>query len=246
MIAKPKKSRILSLTIIEKAIAAIEDKPEIDGQVSGNVATFNLYDLKGYYNQIQDELDYLFTKRKADLVKINRLYITRERIYRILNPTIYLNAYTEKRANDAIYINANVGFIDEKGKVKNVVVFMGKSEETDLEKLKIKIESDRDFIHNAKRKVIEKLLTKIKIPEYNFQMEDNRRTRRMDAVPELNWFAEMAMEDMEMYLESANIESLGNDSEKLKKALEYTHSLMEDFIKEFYAYKTDEGAQSSL
>ena len=246
MIAKPKKSRILSLTIIEKAIAAIEDKPETDDQVWHNVREFDLYDLQSYYQQIQEELDYQFNKRKADLVKINRLYITRERLYRILNPTIYLNAYTEKRANDAIYINANVGFIDEKGKVKNVVVFMGKSEETDLEKLKEMIESDTDFIQSAKRKVIEKLVSKIKIPEYNYQMEVDRRNHKMDAIPELNWLASMSLEDMELYLQSADINSLGDDPEKLKNALKYTHTLMEYFIHDFYAYKTDKGAQSEL
>ncbi|MBN8838453.1 MAG: hypothetical protein J0I09_14415 [Sphingobacteriia bacterium] len=246
MIAKPKKSRILSLTIIEKAIAAIDDKPETDQQVWNNVREFDLHDLLGYYQEIEKELDYQFNKRKADLVKINRLYITRERLYRILNPTIYLNAYTEKRANDAIYINANVGFIDEKGKVKNVVVFMGKSEETNLEKLKEKIESDKDFIQSAKRKVIEKLLSKIKIPEYNFQIEEDRRNRRMDAVPELSWLASIALEDMELYLQDADINSLGNDPEKLKKELVHTHELMKEFIEDFYQYKNDKWAQSAL
>ncbi len=246
MIAKPKKTRILSLTIIEKAIAAIEDKPETDDQVWHNIREFGLFDLIGYYNQIQDELDYQFERRKADLVKINKLYITRERIYRILNPTIYLNAYTEKRANDAIYINANVGFIDEKGKVKNVVVFMGKSEETNLEKLKEMIESDTAFIQSAKRKVIEKLVSKIKIPEFNYQLESDRRSRKMDVIPELNFFANIALEDMEIYLESADIDALGNDPEKLKKALENTHFMMKEFIKEFYAYKTDIAAKSTI
>ena len=100
------------------------------------------------------ELKYVAEKRNSDLERINKLYITRERIYRILNPTIYLNAYTEKRANDAIYINANVGFIDEKGKVKNVVVFMGKSIETNMDVLRNKIENDHQFIESAKKKVL--------------------------------------------------------------------------------------------
>ena len=141
MISKPKKTRVLSLSIIEKAIDAIKDVAELDQQVYQNVSTYDLGNVLCYYEEIVKELNYVAEKRNSDLERINKLYITRERIYRILNPTIYLNAYTEKRANDAIYINANVGFIDEKGKVKNVVVFMGKSIETNMDVLRNKIEN---------------------------------------------------------------------------------------------------------
>ncbi len=186
MIAKPKKSRVLSLSIIEKAIDAIKDNAELDQQVYKNVTTYSLHDVLGYYEEVVKELEYSTQKRKEDLERINKLYITRERLYRILNPTIYLNAYKEKRANDALYINANVGFIDEKGKVKNVVVFMGKSEETNLETLKRKIEDDPQFIENAKKKVIEKLLTKINIPAFSSDAQDTRRIHKLDTVPEFN------------------------------------------------------------
>ena len=186
MISKPKKTRVLSLSIIEKAIDAIKDVAELDQQVYQNVSTYDLGNVLCYYEEIVKELKYVAEKRNSDLERINKLYITRERIYRILNPTIYLNAYTEKRANDAIYINANVGFIDEKGKVKNVVVFMGKSIETNMDVLRNKIENDHQFIESAKKKVIEKLLTKVDIPDINSEAQNTRRVHRLDAIPEFN------------------------------------------------------------
>ena len=186
MISKPKKTRVLSLSIIEKAINAIKDVAELDQQVYQNVSTYNLGNVLSYYEEIVKELNYVAEKRNSDLERINKLYITKERIYRILNPTIYLNAYTEKRANDAIYINANVGFIDEKGKVKNVVVFMGKSLETNMDVLRNKIENDHQFIESAKKKVIEKLLTKVDIPDINSEAQNTRRYHRLDAIPEFN------------------------------------------------------------
>jgi uncharacterized linocin/CFP29 family protein len=136
MISKPKKTRVLSLSIIDKAMKAINDVGEIDEQVKDNISRYNLTKVYDYYNDVVEELNYTYQERKDDFERINHLYLLRERLYRIINPTIYLNAYMEKRANDALYINANVGFIDENGKVKNVVVFMGKSEETDLKILK--------------------------------------------------------------------------------------------------------------
>jgi hypothetical protein len=87
-----------------------------------------------------------------------------------------LNAYKEKRANDALYINANVGFIDENGKVKNVVVFMGKSEETNLEVLKKKIENDLSYIDSVKAKVIEKLLSKVNLDDMT--IKNSKITRK--------------------------------------------------------------------
>jgi hypothetical protein len=196
MISKPKKTRVLSLSIIEKAIDAIKDVAELDQQVYQNVSTYDLGNVLCYYEEIVKELNYVAEKRNSDLERINKLYITRERIYRILNPTIYLNAYTEKRANDAIYINANVGFIDEKGKVKNVVVFMGKSNETNMDVLKNKIENDHQFIESAKKKVIEKLLTKVDIPDINSEAQNTRRYHRLDAIPEFNKKTETIVEFM--------------------------------------------------
>ena len=218
MISKPKKTRVLSLSIIEKAIDAIKDVAELDQQVYQNVSTYDLGNVLCYYEEIVKELKYVAEKRNSDLERINKLYITRERIYRILNPTIYLNAYTEKRANDAIYINANVGFIDEKGKVKNVVVFMGKSIETNMDVLRNKIENDHQFIESAKKKVIEKLLTKVDIPDINSDAQNTRRVHRLDAIPEFNKTTEAIVKIMRKRydkLKSKETTIKRNDSDSL-------------------------------
>jgi len=218
MISKPKKTRVLSLSIIEKAIDAIKDVAELDQQVYQNVSTYDLGNVLCYYEEIVKELKYVAEKRNSDLERINKLYITRERIYRILNPTIYLNAYTEKRANDAIYINANVGFIDEKGKVKNVVVFMGKSIETNMYVLRNKIENDHQFIESAKKKVIEKLLTKVDIPDINSDAQNTRRVHRLDAIPEFNKTTEAIVKIMRKRydkLKSKETTIKRNDSDSL-------------------------------
>ena len=218
MISKPKKTRVLSLSIIEKAIDAIKDVAELDQQVYQNVSTYDLGNVLCYYEEIVKELKYVAEKRNSDLERINKLYITRERIYRILNPTIYLNAYSEKRANDAIYINANVGFIDEKGKVKNVVVFMGKSLETNMDVLRNKIENDHQFIESAKKKVIEKLLTKVDIPDINSDAQNTRRVHRLDAIPEFNKTTEAIVKIMRKRydkLKSKETTIKRNDSDSL-------------------------------
>jgi hypothetical protein len=176
MISKPKKTRVLSLSIIDKAMKAINDVGEIDEQVKDNIVRYNLKKVYEYYNEVVEELNHTFQDNKFELEKINHLYLFRERLYRIINPTIYLNAYKEKRANDALYINANVGFIDENGKVKNVVVFMGKSEETNLEVLKKKIENDLSYIDSVKAKVIEKLLSKVNLDDMT--IKNSKITRK--------------------------------------------------------------------
>jgi hypothetical protein len=176
MISKPKKTRVLSLSIIDKAMKAINDVGEIDEQVKDNIVRYNLKKVYEYYNEVVEELNHTFQDNKFELEKINHLYLLRERLYRIINPTIYLNAYKEKRANDALYINANVGFIDENGKVKNVVVFMGKSEETNLDVLKKKIENDLSYIDSVKAKVIEKLLSKVNLEDMT--IKNSKITRK--------------------------------------------------------------------
>ena len=176
MISKTKKTRVLSLSIIDKAMKAINDVGEIDEQVKDNIVRYNLKKVYEYYNEVVEELNHTFHDNKFELEKINHLYLLRERLYRIINPTIYLNAYKEKRANDALYINANVGFIDENGKVKNVVVFMGKSEETNLDVLKKKIENDLSYIDSVKAKVIEKLLSKVNLDDMT--IKNSKITRK--------------------------------------------------------------------
>lgn len=237
MITKPKKTRILSLSIIEKAIQAIEENPMDRVELLAIAGRYNMMNVFDYYDETISELDYEFKKRKADFEKINKLYITRERLYRILNPTIYLNAYKEKRANDAIYINANVGFIDEKGKVKNVVVFMGKSDETDLERLKQKIESDKSFIEDAKQKVIGKLLTKIEVPEVNYAQNSNRRRLRLHIKPELNLVSESMLKKMKALVNDIDVQKDSNDLESLKKSLSAAKMTMSKFLASLEYYK---------
>jgi hypothetical protein len=229
MIAKPKKTRVLSLSIIQNAIEAIEETGEIDDQVKSNVEKYNLGMILDYYDDTVEELKYYYQKRKADLVKINELYITRERLYRILNPTIYLNAYKEKRASDALYINANVGFIDEKGKVKNVVVFMGKADETNLEKLKKKIEKDSKFIEDAKKKVIEKLVSKVNIPSNDdLRRNWNKRHLKKDAKPEFNKMSEILLDKMKKLVEKVGSQNeIAQQDQKKSEAL----ILIKQFLK---------------
>lgn len=237
MISKPKKTRILSLSIIDKAIQAIEEKPADRLELLNTARKYNMDKVFEYYDETINELEYEFKKRKADFEKINTLYITRERLYRILNPTIYLNAYKEKRANDAIYINANVGFIDDKGKVKNVVVFMGKSAETDLGLLKQKIESDESFIEDAKQKVIEKLLTKIEIPELNFSENSNRRRLKLDVKPELNLISESMLKKMKGIVQEIDVQKESNDPQILKKSLGAAQILISKFLDSLEEFK---------
>jgi hypothetical protein len=161
MISKPKKTRVLSLSIIDKAMKAINDVGEIDEQVKDNIFRYNLKKVYEYYNEVVEELNHTFQDNKFELEKINHLYLLRERLYRIINPTIYLNAYKEKRANDALYINANVGFI---------------SEETNLEVLKKKIENDLSYIDSVKAKVIEKLLSKVNLDDMT--IKNSKITRK--------------------------------------------------------------------
>lgn len=218
----PKKTRILSVSIVEKAIAAIEARPEIDEEVLDNVRKYGLQPLLDYYRETTEELSYQFDRRKIELTKINDLFITRERVFRILKPTIYLNAYKEKRANDAIYINANVGFIDEKGKVKNVVVFMGKSDESSLERLQKKIETDGKFLEDAKKKVIEKLMGKIKIPHFSKEDENRRRDHKSDIIPEMSTPAEIALHHMAQFVKKVD----GGEKKSLQEAVVFMKQVL--------------------
>lgn len=228
---KVKKTRILSLSIIEKAIQAIEDTPDDMRDLLDVAIKYQRVDLFHYYKDVVEELKYLFERRKSDFIKINQLFITRERLHRVLNPTIYLNAYKEKRANDALYINANVGFIDEKGKVKNVVVFMGKSEITDLNLLKEKIESDTKFIEEAKNQVFKKLADKIQIPEFDIQENDARRQYHLDVVPEFNKQQQRIMKTLRKAVNNLDKHKEAKDEEREKKSIESVILLTRSLLK---------------
>jgi hypothetical protein len=226
-----KKTRILSLSIIEKAMEAIEENPGDRLELLNVARKYDIMEVFNYYDEVVAELNYQFSIHKLNFKTINDLYITRERLYRVLNPTIYLNAYKEKRANDALYINANVGFIDEKGKVRNVVVFMGKSSETNLERLKEKLTGDVSMIDEAKKKVIEKLLTKITIPEFSHAASSQRRKLRRDVVPQFDLMSEILVKKMKNLTEESNNNESESDSEMQKKSGKEAMQLIKTFIR---------------
>ena len=193
MAKETKRTRVLSLSIIQKAIEAL-DKVALDhNMLSDNAVKYGTKKLVDHYKDTVEALLYLFNKEKNNLQRMSDLYILSERLLRIIDPKIYLNAYIDKRSSEAVYVNANVGFINSKGKVENVVVFMGKDPSGDLEKAKERITNDIEFNDLAKRKVIERLMSKIEIPlrEFNgellnnqlklvFNKEDNNVIKEMD------------------------------------------------------------------
>lgn len=194
MAKETKRTRVLSLSIIQKAIDAL-DKVALDHtMLSDNAVKYGTKKLVDHYKDTVESLLYLFQKEKNNLQRMSDLYILSERLLRVVDPKIYLNAYIDKRSSEAVYINANVGFINSKGKVENVVVFMGKDPSGDLEKAKARIANDIEFNELAKRKVIERLMTKIEIPlrkinedflekqlKLVFSNEDNNIIKQMDA-----------------------------------------------------------------
>lgn len=194
MINENKRTRVLSLSIIQKAIEALEKVALDHTMLSDNAVKYGTQNLVDHYKDTVESLLYLFQKEKKNLQRMSDLYILSERLLRIVDPKIYLNAYIDKRSSEAVYINANVGFINSKGKVENVVVFMGKDPSGDLEKAKARIANDIEFNDLAKRKVIERLMSKIEIPlrkineeildkqlKLVFSNEDNNVIKQMDA-----------------------------------------------------------------
>jgi hypothetical protein len=92
---------------------------------------------------------------------MSELYVHSERLRRVITPKVYVNAYLEKRNFSHVYINANCGFVNQAGKVENVMAFMGKSTETDVQKAQAKIDADKQLQLQAKRAIIEKLIKKL-------------------------------------------------------------------------------------
>ncbi len=193
MAKETKRTRVLSLSIIQKAIDALEKVALDHTMLSDNATKYGTKNLVDHYKDTVESLLYLFQKEKNSLQRMSDLYILSERLFRIVDPKIYLNAYIDKRSSEAVYINANVGFINNKGKVENVVVFMGKDPSGDLEKAKARIENDVEFNELAKKKVIERLMSKIDIPlrkineeisdtqlKLVFSEEDNNVIKQMD------------------------------------------------------------------
>jgi hypothetical protein len=193
MAKETKRTRVLSLSIIQKAIDALEKVALDHTMLSDNAAKYGTRKLVDHYKDSVESLLYLFQKEKTNLKRMSELYILSERLLRIIDPKIYLNAYIDKRSNEAVYVNANCGFINSKGKVENVVVFMGKEPSGNLDIAKEKIANDVEFNELAKKKVIERLMSKIEIPlrkineeildtqlKLVFSEEDNNVIKQMD------------------------------------------------------------------
>ena len=156
------KGKVVALNIVQKAMLAIENvvpAKQVAPGVDTNIAGQN--ELLQQYEQTVAELNELYEKNKAALSRMSELYVHSERLRRVISPKIYINAYLEKRNFSHVYINANCGFVNQKGKVENVVAFMGKSTETEVEKAQAKIDADRQLVFQAKKTIVEKLIKKL-------------------------------------------------------------------------------------
>jgi len=156
------KGKVVTLNIVQKAMNAIAGvfspaqlKTEVDFNIPGQLELFSQYE------QTVAELNELYEKNKAALSRMSELYVHSERLRRVITPKVYVNAYLEKRNFSHVYINANCGFVNQAGKVENVMAFMGKSTETDVQKAQAKIDADKQLQLQAKRAIIEKLIKKL-------------------------------------------------------------------------------------
>jgi hypothetical protein len=156
------KGKVVTLNIVQKAMNAIagvvpaaQVKAEIDFNIPGQTALF------GQYERTVAELDELYQQYFDVLTRMSELYVHSERLRRVVTPKVYVNAYLEKRNFSHVYINANCGYVNQKGKVENVVAFMGKSTETDVQKAQAKIDADKQLQLKAKKAIVEKLIKKL-------------------------------------------------------------------------------------
>lgn len=156
------KGKVVTLNIVQKAMNAIagvvpaaQVKAEVDFNIPGQTVLF------GQYERTVAELDELYKKHFDVLTRMSELYVHSERLRRVVTPKVYVNAYLEKRNFTHVYINANCGYVNQKGKVENVVAFMGKSTENDVQKAQEKIDADKQLQLQAKIAIIEKLIKKL-------------------------------------------------------------------------------------
>ena len=92
MAKETKRTRVLSLSIIQKAIEAL-DKVALDhNMLSDNAVKYGTKKLVDHYKDTVEALLYLFNKEKNNLQRMSDLYILSERLLRIIDPKIYLNA----------------------------------------------------------------------------------------------------------------------------------------------------------
>ena len=170
------KGKVVTLNIVQKAMNAIAGvfspaqlKTEVDFNIPGQLELFSQYE------QTVTELDELFQKHQAVLSRMSELYVHSERLRRVITPKVYVNAYLEKRNFSHVYINANCGFVNQAGKVENVMAFMGKSTETDVQKAQAKIDADKQLQLQAKRAIIEKLIKKLTATQLEAKPNENNR-----------------------------------------------------------------------
>jgi hypothetical protein len=156
------KGKVVTLNIVQKAMKAIGDvvpavkvREEIDFNIPSQSVLFEQYE------QTVAELNALYKKNHESLTRMSELYVHSERLRRVVAPRVYVNAYLEKRNFSHVYINANCGYVNQKAKVENVVAFMGKSTETDVQKAQAKIDADPQLQLSAKKAIVEKLLKKL-------------------------------------------------------------------------------------
>ena len=170
------KGKVVTLNIVQKAMNAIAGvfspaqlKTEVDFNIPGQLELFSQYE------QTVTELDELFQKHQAVLSRMSELYVHSERLRRVITPKVYVNAYLEKRNFSHVYINANCGFVNQAGKVENVMAFMGKSTETDVQKAQAKIDADKQLQLQAKRAIIEKLIKKLTATQLEAKPVENNQ-----------------------------------------------------------------------
>lgn len=156
------KGKVVTLNIVQKAMNAIagvvpaaQVKEDVDFNIPGQSVLF------GQYERTVAELDELYQKYFDVLTRMSELYVHSERLRRVVAPKVYVNAYLEKRNFSHVYINANCGYVNQNGKVENVVAFMGKSTETDVQKAQAKIDADSQLQLQAKKAIVEKLIKKL-------------------------------------------------------------------------------------
>jgi len=170
------KGKVVTLNIVQKAMNAIAGvfsptqlKTEVDFNIPGQLELFSQYE------QTVAELNELYEKNKAALSRMSELYVHSERLRRVITPKVYVNAYLEKRNFSHVYINANCGFVNQAGKVENVMAFMGKSTETDVQKAQAKIDADKQLQLQAKRAIIEKLIKKLTATQLEAKPVENNQ-----------------------------------------------------------------------
>jgi hypothetical protein len=170
----------------------------------------------------------LYEKNKAALSRMSELYVHSERLRRVITPKVYVNAYLEKRNFSHVYINANCGFVNQAGKVENVMAFMGKSTETDVQKAQAKIDADKQLQLQAKRAIIEKLIKKLTTTEMEMKPIEINQVIHISYDPLKNNVFQL----MQLFLAKNKLEKRADSQVNEQGALEQAMILMEELLKD--------------